>query len=159
MRKAVLSLLLCLWIILVITSNLIKDGSDLLFFQLDKSFWKVSAVTSSISISLTLQYSFISEFLWDNFNAKTFNDLDVNENTSSLVTNVKGDLLQWRDLFYVYNLLVNNERYGDKSLTPLFQDYLKESDSLGYNYVMFSAKLDSGELDVFNVSVSHNNLR
>lgn len=53
-------------------------------------------------------------------------------------------------MFYTYNLLVNNEKYGDLRLTPLFQDYVKEKDSLGYDYVSFSSKIDSGAVDLFD---------
>jgi len=51
----------------------------------------------------------------------------------------------------VYNLLINNERYGNQRLTPLFEDYMKEKSTLGYNYVMFSSKIDSGELNLFDL--------
>jgi len=82
---------------------------------------------------------------------KTFNDLDVSDDTKNLIKNSKNELLAWRDLFYVYNLLINNERYGNQRLTPLFEDYMKEKASLGYNYVMFSSRIDSGKLNLFDL--------
>ena len=81
---------------------------------------------------------------------KAFNDLDYNKDTAAMIKNNNGKPLKWRDLFYVYNLLVNNEKYGDLRLTPLFQDYIKEKDSLGYDYVMFSSKVDIGEVKLFD---------
>lgn len=81
---------------------------------------------------------------------KAFNDLDISNETQGLILNRNGKELKWRDLFYTYNLLVNNEKYGDLRLTPLFQDYVKEKDSLGYDYVSFSSKIDSGAVDLFD---------
>jgi hypothetical protein len=48
-------------------------------------------------------------------------------------------------------LLVNNERSGSNRLTPLFIDYVKEEDSLGYDYVMFSSKIDNGDLNLYDL--------
>lgn len=81
---------------------------------------------------------------------KAFNDLDISDDTAGMIKNSNGKPMKWRDMFYVYNLLVNNERYGDKRLTALFQDYIKEKNSLGYDYVMFSSKVDSGEVKLFD---------
>jgi hypothetical protein len=46
--------------------------------------------------------------------------------------------------------MVNNESYGDKRLTPIFEDYVKERNSLGFDYLLFSSKVDSGEIDLFD---------
>lgn len=88
---------------------------------------------------------------------KAFNDLDVSSETSQMVRNANNKIMKWRDLFYVYNLVVNNEKYGNHRLTPLFEDYIKEKDSLGYDYVMFSSKIDSGELNLFDLQRELNN--
>lgn len=79
-----------------------------------------------------------------------FNNLDVKSNVQGVLKNNEGITLKWRDVLYVYNLLINNERYGNKRLTPLFQDYMKETDSLGYDYITFSSKLDSKTLRIFD---------
>jgi hypothetical protein len=57
----------------------------------------------------------------------------------------------------LYNLFVNNERYGSTTLTPLFEDYMKESDSVGNNYIKFSSKVDSGEINLYDVRVQLQN--
>jgi len=82
---------------------------------------------------------------------KAFNELDISHDTNTLVKNTQNNLVKWRDLFYIYNLTLNNERYGALRLTPLFEDYIKEEDSLGYDYVMFSSKIDSGELNLYDL--------
>lgn len=79
-----------------------------------------------------------------------FNNLDVKSSVQGVLKSNEGTALKWRDILYVYNLLVSNERYGNKSLTPLFQDYMKETDSLGYSYITFSSKLDSRTLKLFD---------
>lgn len=88
---------------------------------------------------------------------KAFNDLDINSETKGLIKNNNGKNLKWKDLFYVYNLIVNNDKYGDLRLTPLFQDYIKEKDSLGYDYTSFSSKVDSGKIDLFDIENDLNN--
>lgn len=80
-----------------------------------------------------------------------FNNLDINPKTAGQITNINGKPMQWRDLLYVYNLIVNNDKYGNKRLTPLFQDYIKERNSLGYKYVTFSSLLDSKNLKLFDI--------
>ena len=67
------------------------------------------------------------------------------------ITNKNGERLNWRDLFYVYNLSVNNEGYGDKRLTPIFEDYMKERNSVAFDFLMYSSKIDSGQIDVFEI--------
>ena len=79
-----------------------------------------------------------------------FDMLDVKSGVTNKLTNSNGDNLKWRDVLYVYNLIVNNESYGDKRLTPLFEYYAKEEDGLGYDYIKFSSKLDNGEIDLFD---------
>lgn len=51
----------------------------------------------------------------------------------------------------MYNLLTNNERYGNLRLTPLFQDYVKEEGTLGNNYIHYATKFDSGEIKLFDI--------
>lgn len=78
-----------------------------------------------------------------------FNSLDSNIQTEGKIKNAYGEELKWRDLFYIYNLVVNNERYGDKRLTPLFRDYIKEKGSLALDYTEFYSKIDNGDVDIF----------
>lgn len=77
-----------------------------------------------------------------------FNNIDRNVLTANKIQNAYGEPLQWRDLFYIYNLVVNNERYGNKRLTPLFRDYTKSFDSLSLDYMKFFSKIDKGDIDV-----------
>ena len=79
-----------------------------------------------------------------------FNNLDVQSEVTGLLKNSEGKTIKWRDTLYVYNLLVNNEKNGDKRLTPLFQDYAKRIDTLGYDYINYWSKIDSGEVDLFD---------
>lgn len=82
-----------------------------------------------------------------------FNELDENINSRNRIQNTFGENLRWRDLFYIYNLLVNNELYGDKRLTPLFRDYSKESNSLQNDYLNYVSLFDSGKLDIFDIDL------
>lgn len=66
-----------------------------------------------------------------------FNNLDLSSDVSGKLKNSEGKVIKWRDALYVYNLLVNNEKNGDKRLTPLFQDYAKHNDTLGYDYINY----------------------
>ncbi len=83
---------------------------------------------------------------------RSFNLLDINLETKGLIKNDVGTELKWRDLFYMYNLFVNNERYGGTTLTPLFEDYMKEQDSVGFDYISFSSKMDSGEINLLDIN-------
>ena len=56
-------------------------------------------------------------------------------------------------MFYVYNLLVNNDKYGAKRLTPLLEEYMKEPDSLANNFIQFGYKIDSGQIPLFNLDI------
>ena len=79
-----------------------------------------------------------------------FNNLDIKSGIAGKLRNTEDKAVKWKDAFYVYNLIVNNEKYGNKRLTPLFEDYIKEKTSLGYNFVHYSSLLDSGEIDIFD---------
>ena len=80
----------------------------------------------------------------------SFNLLDTNVKTKGLIKNSIGKELNFRDLFYIYNLIQNNERFGNKRLTPIFQDYIKEKDSLGYNFVSFYSQVDSDRINLID---------
>ena len=79
-----------------------------------------------------------------------FNDVD--RKSRKIIKNASGKSLKWKDLFFTYNLVVNNESYGDKRLTPIFEDYVKDNNTLGYNYLNYASDVDSGEVDVFDFS-------
>lgn len=58
------------------------------------------------------------------------------------IKNTKGKVIKWGDLLYLYNLVVNNETYGNLRLTPLFEDYVKDTGNLGRSYLNYCAKVD-----------------
>lgn len=94
----------------------------------------------------------------ENF-AKTineFNKLDMDMDIQ--ITNPSSKVLKWKDLLYVYNLIANNEAYGDLRLTPLFQDYAKEEDSIARSFLEFTSRVDSPDpknrVDIFETTVS-----
>ena len=75
----------------------------------------------------------------------TFNFLDTDSKLKGLFTNSVGKELKIRDLFFIYNLITNNERYGNKRLTPILENYMQESDSLGYKYIKYWSDHEHGE--------------
>lgn len=77
-----------------------------------------------------------------------FNNFDYSKEVEKIVS-FNGEKLKWSDIFYVYNLIVNNEKYGDKRLTALLEDYSKDENSLAHDYLMFSSSLDSGQINLF----------
>jgi hypothetical protein len=88
-----------------------------------------------------------------------FNKLDKVIENSLRVRTVSGKVVKWGDLFFLYNLIVNNEAYGDNRLTPLFQDYIKDMETIAYDYFKFAKKVDSGEVDIFNIDQENENIR
>lgn len=106
------------------------------------SKFQLSSITDPVSLDLAQNLLY------------KFNNLDVNFSNKNIIKNTSGEIIKWRDLFYLYNLLVNNDMYGDLRLTPLFQDYMKEPNTLGNDYVRFTAKFDSGEVKLFDYDVN-----
>lgn len=78
---------------------------------------------------------------------KVFNDIDF-DTSESLKLPGK---LQWRQLFYIYNLLLNNDKYGDKRLTTFLEDYMRSPNSAAADFINYSYKLDSKEIDHFDL--------
>ena len=48
--------------------------------------------------------------------------------------------------------------YGDKRLTPLFQDYTKEKSSLHNEYLKYVTKYDNSELDIIDSDLTESPL-
>ena len=44
--------------------------------------------------------------------------------------------------------------YGNKRLTPLFDDYIKSPNTIGYDYLRYAAKVDAGKVDIFEIPES-----
>ncbi len=82
-----------------------------------------------------------------------FNKVDSTINDNYKIRNAEGRLIKYKDLFYLYNLIVNNESYGDKRLTPLFEDYIKDENTLGYNFLNFYSNVDLGKIKVFDIEM------
>jgi len=80
-----------------------------------------------------------------------FNEVDSKIENNLRVPNANGKRLGYKDLFYVYNLVVNNEMYGNKRLTPLFDDYIKHKHTVAHEYLEFSSGIDSGQVDIFEL--------
>lgn len=81
----------------------------------------------------------------------SFNEIDSTVENGLKIKNSENKVISYKDLFYVYNLVVNNEMYGDKRLTPLFDDYIKHEDSLGREYLDFVSSVDSNRVNIFEI--------
>ncbi len=81
----------------------------------------------------------------------SFNEVDRKVKNELKVHNSENKVIPYKDLFYLYNLVVNNEMYGDKRLTPLFDDYIKDSNNIGNDYLRFVSKVDFNEVDIFEI--------
>lgn len=133
--------------ILQTKSNILTDS-----FRV-QSIWNVLGVRGSAITSTFPLSSLNSAVAKDKSQklTKAFNNLDVEGETKEMIKNSRNEPMKWRDLFYLYNLLVNNEKYGNLRLTPLFEDYTKEKESLGSDYIQFSATIDKGTLKLFDL--------
>jgi hypothetical protein len=79
-----------------------------------------------------------------------FNKIDVSIENELKIKNSEGVVLPMRDLFYLYNLFVNNEMYGNKRLTPMFEDYVKYQNSLSRDLINYYRKTDLNEINLFS---------
>lgn len=87
----------------------------------------------------------------ENF-SKVINEFNSVDRTMDYrVRNASSKPIDWRDILYVYNLIVNDEAYGDLRLTPLFQDHAKENGSIAQSFLKYGRAVDKGEVDVFDV--------
>lgn len=82
-----------------------------------------------------------------------FNQVDFKIESVNKIEGKNKSILRYKDLFYLYNLIVNNEQYGDNRLTPIFQDYVKDRNSIAYKYLDFSRKIDLREVDIFKIDI------
>lgn len=80
-----------------------------------------------------------------------FNEVDIKSEIK--IHNIFGSEVRYQDLFYLYNLIVNNEAYGDNRLTPIFQDYVKDPTTIGYKYLNYSRDVDMRKVDIFKIDV------
>lgn len=79
----------------------------------------------------------------------SFDSLDSEDELKGLIKNNVGAELKIRDLFFLYNLIVHQEKYGNKKLTPILINYMKERNSLGYEYMKYYAEVDKGSIDLY----------
>lgn len=79
-----------------------------------------------------------------------FDTLDNNANTHVKITNVNDEIINLRDILFIYDLIANNNNFSDNSLTPLFENYLKDPNSLGRNYMHYISKIDFEEIECFS---------
>ena len=79
-----------------------------------------------------------------------FNNIDIKSEVAGKLKNSNGEVIKWGDVLYAYNLLVSDDKYGNKNLTPLFEYYRKDKNSLAADYVNFFRKIDSGDISLFD---------
>lgn len=78
-----------------------------------------------------------------------FDSLDTKDDLKGILKNNVGSEMKIRDIFFLYNLIVHQEKYGNKRLTPILESYMKETNSLGYDYVRYYSEVDRGNIDLF----------
>lgn len=78
-----------------------------------------------------------------------FDSLDTKDDLKGILKNNVGSAMKVRDIFFLYNLIVHQEKYGNKRLTPILESYMKETNSLGYDYVRYYSEVDRGNIDLF----------
>lgn len=86
-----------------------------------------------------------------------FDTLDNNANTHVKITNVNDEIINLRDILFIYDLIANNNNFSDNSLTPLFENYLKDPNSLGRNYMHYISKIDFEEIECFSQILEQEN--
>lgn len=61
-------------------------------------------------------------------------DVIIDEEELDLrIQNKNGEYLDFRDLFYLYNIFVTNERFGEKTLTATFKEYIGTDLAMDWN--------------------------
>jgi hypothetical protein len=82
-----------------------------------------------------------------------FNEVDYKIEHDKRITNNDNKIIPYQELLYIYNLIVNNEAYGDNRLTALFQDYMKDPSTIAYKYLNYSREVDLRHVDIFKINV------
>lgn len=57
--------------------------------------------------------------------------------------------MKWSQLLFVYNTLVNNEKYGPKRITPMLEDYIGDPTSAAADFRDYMYRADKGEFNIF----------
>ena len=83
-----------------------------------------------------------------------FNDL-ANKNTT--LKNVSGKDIKWGDILYMYNLVINKDRFGSDKMTKIFETYAMNENSMPYKLSQYYSRYDSGLYDK-NIDESLNNI-
>ena len=120
----------------ILQNNLQSDFSDYLKVETVLTPFRTvgSAVVSTFPLQELNNPVFIKQF---QKLLNTFDFLDSDSKVKGVIKNSVGNDVKLRDLFFIYNLITNNEKYGNKKLTPIFENYMQEKDSLGYDYIKF----------------------
>lgn len=105
------------------------------------------AVTPNVNLSNSKVPMLLKKF---QETLRTFDNLDAKMGIDYQVKNSIQEYVKWKDILFVYNLIVNNERYGNKRLTPLFENYSKDKSTLGYNYSKFWSQIDEGTINILD---------
>lgn len=74
---------------------------------------------------------------------------DIDRSSKTKLSFVDGTNASYKDLYWIYNLVVNNEGFGDNRLTPIFEDQLKDSNFIAYKYLSYYSSIDKGLVDIF----------
>ena len=54
------------------------------------------------------------------------------------------------DLFFIYNLIVNKDRFGSDRLTKLFKNYITDRNSLAADLYEYYSDIDSGKKELYD---------
>ena len=76
------------------------------------------------------------------------NGFNVLSDQNSPIVNVYGKPIKWGELLYVYNLIVNKDKFGPNKLTKIFEDYMQKENSIAYKLAMHYSKFDSNKKDI-----------
>lgn len=82
-----------------------------------------------------------------------FNEVDMKIEKENRIIGADGKPIPFQDLLYIYNLVVNNESFGDNRLTAIFQDYVKNESTIAYDYLNFSTQVDLKNTNIFSIEV------
>ena len=98
----------------------------------DKEFYKININMSALNDSIV--GPLYNEYLSD------FNEL---ADKNSGLTGANGTDLNWGDLFFVYNTIINKNAIGNERMSRIFEDYIKKENSLAIKLPSFFANYDN----------------